>query len=87
MYACALRAAQLHPGNAQISRHPPHCGRDDRPNRSDALAALGGAPSAQVRRQAGTLHGLRGSCLPAGPHWTLRPAASVYWHERFWRHY
>ena len=25
--------------------------------------------------------------FPAGPHWTLRPAASVYWHERFWRHY
>ena len=38
-YACNQHAAQLHAGNAQISRYPPHRGRDDRPNRSDALAA------------------------------------------------
>ena len=44
-YACAQRAAQLHAGNAQISRHPPHRGRDDRPNRSDALADRGAPPA------------------------------------------
>ena len=78
-----MRAAQLHAGNAQISRHPPHRGRDDRPNHSDAMAARGAAPSARGERQNRTFHCLRGSGLPAGPHWSVRGNPR----PRLWRHY
>ena len=47
------------------------------------LWPLEAAPrSARGERQTDTLHRLRGSRLPIGPHRTFRPAASVYWRER-----
>ena len=82
-----MRAAQLHAENAQISRHPPHRRRDDRPNHSDALAARGAAPSAGGGRQAGTLHCLRVSRIPAGPHRSVWVDPRPHWGERLWRHY
>jgi len=73
------------PADAQVPRHSPDARRDAHPDRRNALAPGGAAPSAGGHRQARALHSLRRPRLPAGAHGAFRAAAGLRGRERVWR--
>ena len=77
--------ARYTPADAQVPRHTAYNRRDAHPDRRDALASGGASPGAGGQRQAGALHRLRRTRLPACPHGPLRIVAGLHWRERIWR--
>ena len=73
------------PAAAQITRHPADDCRDAHPDRCDALAPGGTAAGAGGQRQAGALHRLRRTGLPAGPHGPHWAAAGLHRRQRLRR--
>ncbi len=83
--ACVLCPAPLGTLHAQVFGHSPNDRRYAHPDRRNAPAPGGAAPSARGKRQARALHRLRRARLPAGPHGALWTSTRLRQRERLWR--